>query len=776
MKKRRVRKLGKREKARSLVSVIGVMVLLFVGGVVGGLNYVLREPATEEGQAAGTSETTTESAQQDLVQQDQSIQEEDIREDQETILDEQPVNQKTGEEPISAQEPDKPSRQDSAEDTTEDVAIESTDDKDIVSHISQDTPQPPKPVVKESVYTEELSLIKGSGTLEVQTLWKTWINRMLERGEVSVLTPILEEKIREAVPKIMTDQRLIYTSYRNAKLLIDAVDLCYMARLVGAERLDHFVKPGRLRGERGKNSPDQFVRWLLLDKTKPLHRLLQAFAQNNGRDEDFPRVLKTFYELWKRADERKRVQYLNLAAACSLLSKDVVNSPGQLRDFDEPLMGVQELFDYFCQQDAINALRTDIKKLGISDLMYVVDMRLPLSEVRWAKRNVKYKRSGWGEAYGHIKYLMKRATLGLDPYDHYTFEEIEKEGGICADQSYFCAYTAKCLGIPAVIFVGDGDRGPHAWVGLMTADGEWTVAGSVGYSSGRYKNPCSGLEMHESVLVGKDKRLTPDKMEVAGNCMLLADYLNRCGLPTQAMNSARYVTMAFPYLTSGWRNLVDVMERCEQSEIDRVTWQRLFIALTKQGKKNSELIDLAQQVQNDHLIEGKKENVRMYALKKSSKKVGELVKDGRLDLVQDMLKRQVDIYVKEENYGAMATFFRGYMREYVDDAEVFDELLRLYMSSLEACEQKIREKEELDQKRKDFTIGDIWRTCAKEATGLFSKKAFESNDFFAVKKEAGVMNRIAECWHRAGDDKRAIRMEKEAHKTLEKVRDRASKD
>ena len=754
--------------------------LLAVGGLVGGLNYVLRQIVEEEPQTSEVSETKTDEMDHNSVNQTQPSDQEDVEEDESETSDEQPDDQKTGEEPPPSPPSDTPDQQDTTEDTvpapTKEETLEPAEDENSVSHVEKDTPEPPKPVERHHVYTEELNLIKGGGNPAVQALWTTWIERMLDRGEVSVLAPILEEKIREAMPRMMTDQRLIYTSYRNAKLLMEAVELCYMARMVGAERLDHFVKPGRRRGERGKNSPDQFVRWLLLDKSKPLHRLLHAFAENNGKEEDFPRVLKTFYELWKNADDKKRVRYMNLAAACALLREDVVNSPGRLRDIDEPLMSLQEIFDYFCQQDAINALRTDIKKISISDLMYLVDMRLPLSEVQWTKKNLKYKRSEWGQAYGHIKYLMKRATMGLDPYDHYTFEEIENEGGICADQSYFCANTAKCLGIPSVIFVGDGDRGPHAWVGLLTADRTWTSAGSIGYSSGRYKNPCSGVDMHESVLLGQDTKLPPDKMEIAGNCMLLAYYLNMCGFASQAVNSARYVTTMFPQLTPGWINLVDVMERCNQEEINRVTWQRLFIALTKQGKKNPELLDLAQQVQNDHLIEGKRQNVRMYELKKSSKRVGELVKEGRLDLMRDMLKRQVDIFVKEEDYGDMATFFKRYMRDYVNNADVFDQLLQLYMSSLDACEKKIRDKEDLDQKHKDQAVNNIWRTCAKDAAGFFSKAAFGSDDFFAVKKEAGVMNRIAECWRRAGDDKRAVRLEKVAYKTLEEARERASKD
>ena len=61
---------------------------------------------------------------------------------------------------------------------------------------------------------------------------------------------------------------------------------------------------------------------------------------------------------------------------------------------------------------------------------------------------------------------MDKAVTGKskDPYDQYTFAEIAKKGGICSDQAYFSANTARAHGIPASILSGDGPRGPHAWI------------------------------------------------------------------------------------------------------------------------------------------------------------------------------------------------------------------------------------------------------------------------------------------------------------------------
>lgn len=85
-----------------------------------------------------------------------------------------------------------------------------------------------------------------------------------------------------------------------------------------------------------------------------------------------------------------------------------------------------------------------------------------------------------------IRYRMDRAALGKDPYTNYTFQEILDEGGICMDQAYFAVNTAKCNGIPSAYVTGDGNRGPHAWVNLLTTDETWQSYGGYGYNTGHF--------------------------------------------------------------------------------------------------------------------------------------------------------------------------------------------------------------------------------------------------------------------------------------------------
>lgn len=659
--------------------------------------------------------------------------------------------------------------------TDQSAAEESTSSEDTGNSDGVEPPAEPTPKeapVASPDFPEKLLLYGGgSETVEQREIWQRWMERMISDAKASELVPMLEARVREIAPKLITGERLNYASYKNSRLLMNAVELCYMAKLVGAERLDSFMK---VRGEASRTSPKEFMQWLLTDRSRPLHRLLHAFAFNSGKAEEFPRTLKVFYVLWERASERERVRYMNLAIACSLVRSEVAHGRGMLRMPDEHLLDIPELYDYYRTQDVANMLLTNIWKLGVTELLHVVDVRLPMSEFEWVKKKLDYQRQNWGATYSSIEYIMERATQKVDPYKLYTFEEIKEEGGVCRDRAYFCAASAKTRGLPAVIITGDGERGPHAWVALYTSDkGGWTITGSYGYKTGRFEDPCSGLMLHESVLLDKDPKLTPEKQEPAGDCMVLSDYLCLLDSKQEALGCARYVTLAFPQLTSSWQNYVKVMEKCGSKLVSTNAWLRLYLELGHQSKKNMELMDLAQYVQANHVMEGKRDNVKMNALKQSSRKLGELIQAGRTDLAIESMERQTKIYADRCDYRGLASFFKSAFKDYGSLSYTFGEMLDLYIRMLEICTEKLEGDQETDDKAKKNTIRTMWRTCAKEAESTFSKMAFSKNDFFVIQKDADIMHNIAECWRLGGDDKRAQRLEMNAEQRLQESRMRS---
>ncbi len=613
---------------------------------------------------------------------------------------------------------------------------------------------------------------KDANTKAQQLVWRSWMNRMADQAKVNELVPKLETRLREVIPYVVSGDRLNYTSYRNSRLLMSAVELCYLTKLVEPVKLDDFLNREQLSGGEPKKSPKVFMKWLLFDRSRPLHQLLQAFVLNSGKTAEFPRTLKVFYELWKRAPERDRTRYMNLAIACSLVRSDAAHAPGMLRMSNVNLLSIPELYDYYRTQDIKNGLLTKIHKLDVTELLHVVDVRLPMSEFEWVKKELSFQRANWGEAYSSIEYMMERATQNVDPYKSYTFEEIQKEGGVCRDQAYFCSATAKTRGLPAVIIYGDGDRGPHAWVALYTSEKDgWTTTGSYGYKTGRFPDPCSGLMLHESALVGKNNKISPERQETAGNCMVLSDYLCRTNCKSEALGCARYVTQAYPQLTSSWRNYVRVMEQCGSESVNLTAWRRLYAELGHQMKKNMELMDLAQYVQANHVMEGKKDNVKLNLLKKSSRKLDELIQAGRVDLALESMERQAKLYADNADYRGLAGFFKGYFKDYGKQTNTFGLMLELYMRMIDHCAEKIEANEKLESKAKERMIHSMWRTCAKDAEGAFGKEVPDSSDFFAVRKWADVMHKIASCWRHGNDEKRAQSMEDLADKRYQEILD-----
>ena len=628
--------------------------------------------------------------------------------------------------------------------------------------------------VASSDFTENLLLYgRGSEGAEQRAIWQKWMDRMITGAKVGELVPVLEAKLRGIAPKLIAGERLNYTSYKNSRTLMNAVELCYMARLVGAEKLDSFIRSEKERGETSNTPPKKFMQWLLMDRSRPLHRLLQEFAFNFGKGKEFPRVFNVFYELWKRASKRDRVRYMNLAIACSLVRAEVAHSRGKLRIPDEHLLDIPELYDYYRTRDIKNALLTNIWKLGVAELLHVVDVRLPMSEFEWVKRNLNYERKNWGATYTSIEYIMERVTQDVDPYKLYTFGEIREKGGVCRDQAYYCAASAKTRGLPAVIITGDGDHGPHAWVALYTSDKEgWTITGSYDYKTGRFEDPCSGRMLHESALLDRDPKLTPERREPAGDCMVLSNYLCLVGCQQEAMGGARYVTQAYPQLTSSWQNYVDVMEKCGSQVVSTTAWLRLYLELGHQSKKNMELMDLAQYIQVNHVMEGKKDNVKMNALKQSSRKLGELIQAGRTDLAIESMERQTIIYAERGDYRGLASFFKGAFKDYGALSYTFGEMLALYVRMLEMCSEKVEGNQEISDRVKKDTICTMWRACAKDAESTFVKNAFSKDEFLVIQKDAGIMHSIAECWRLGGDDKRAQRLETTAEERLQESRKR----
>lgn len=570
----------------------------------------------------------------------------------------------------------------------------------------------------------------------------------LEEGDYAALSQGLTPGIRSAVQEILSGSKLNYAAYRRSESLMSAVELSFLLNTVGPECMKTLTQ-GKDAGL-GK----QFMNWMVRDRTRPLRAFIRNFVAQEGDSENMAHSLRTFFAIWKATPEQDRGRYLNLALACSLLSPETAASPGLVRLKTARLTPVQ-IFGYFREQDRHRRLLTDVKKMSVERLLMVVDFRLPMSEVNWVTKHLKYDRASWAQkAYNSVHYLMERATKDTDPYTTYTFAEILEEGGVCRDQAYFAAYSAKVMGIPTVIAVGDGDRGPHAWVVTQVSDREWKQVNSYGYTTGVFDNPCSGREHHESMLLTRTARDNREKFNTLADGLVLSRFMLSIGGHAEAIASARYVAGAFPENTAAWDNLVEVMEAEGAPEYSAEEWQQLHRRILRNTRKNSELNDLAAYVEDEYLMTSGNEASRKAAMERNIRNMRRNVGEGRSDLVVEAINRQATLLSEKGDVRGLLRLYKKELKNFTSRGDVFQELLAQCVQHYSAAEADERE----------------WGSLAKEVEKLFERHIRSGgSDYFKLSKEVEIQKQLVELYENAGNVKKANRIYREAVQRLEEA-------
>ncbi len=142
-----------------------------------------------------------------------------------------------------------------------------------------------------------------------------------------------------------------------------------------------------------------------------------------------------------------------------------------------------EIFDYFSKNG--RSLIFQPSDLPLELLTRVVDATAAPDEMRWATTRHPQGRDV-GQRFHDIAYDYNHLATGRQKKvttEGFTLRNIQKHGGVCADQAYYACGVGKALGVPTAYVVARGAEASHAWVGyfrLRGRDGEWD------FKEGRY--------------------------------------------------------------------------------------------------------------------------------------------------------------------------------------------------------------------------------------------------------------------------------------------------
>jgi len=180
--------------------------------------------------------------------------------------------------------------------------------------------------------------------------------------------------------------------------------------------------------------------------------------------------------------------------------------------------GPVERYDYFKALYTGGKAKVDYGRLGVLELLFVVDVPVPITELEWVLESEDGALSDWAEKYSGIVYDRERLRCSQYqwPGGDYTLAAIREKGGICVDQAYYAVMSARAYGIPAIYFHGSGKSANHAWFGYMKAPGKWVL--DVGrykggeYTTGYAVNPQTGERIidHDMEFICEGARRSPE--------------------------------------------------------------------------------------------------------------------------------------------------------------------------------------------------------------------------------------------------------------------------
>lgn len=572
-----------------------------------------------------------------------------------------------------------------------------------------------------------------------QDLWNEKIKVLCETNSLEDFRKSLEPPIIREIKRSTSLNEFKVDNYYNAPMFRHAIALYNLLGKVSDETID------KLRGkESSLPEGETFLHYLLSNKDNSLVNFQYCLA-GRETEEDIIRILGQWKELWDASSPEFRDKYQSVAIACSLIRPDKREG---CRVKGQQKMTVKEIYEAFCESNEGNRLKTNIASMSPLDLIYVVNIGVPRSEMEWAQTKVRLSRKQWGKAYPMIRYRMDKAKQGVNPYTDYSFADILKEGGVCADQGYFAANTARCNGIPAAYVTGDGNLGPHAWFIYMDTESSWSSAGRyASYTTGTTINPQTGERVHESLLeMRSEKTSSREKMEKTQDLIMLYDLFKSFDMNAAATKLLVLARENTPTEPLPWTITIKDMENNPRIKVEQ--WAELSATLRKKFQKRPDFLEMADYIDEKFVRPNKDKNsiAKDLARERSTLK---RKNEDRIDLAMQALKRQTDHLIEAEKLDEADRIFKKAMKDYSKRLDAMKSVLKIYNEFASAHEQYLPKA--LQAMERNYK------------SNIETKATF----YFTVKQEAAILQQIAGYYRAAGNEKKAGKLQKDADARVE---------
>lgn len=491
---------------------------------------------------------------------------------------------------------------------------------------------------------------------------------------------------------------------------------------------------------------------------------MEEFLLTMKPEDDGSKVLQFLMKAWPITTGRME-KYFPLALACAVVFDREIAIPNPVAGpyAQQTMIAPLERYSWFIDKNEKGQLAAPVHSSSASDLVWVVCAPVSTSELEWSLDKIHLSRKHWGNAYGMIEYLMERAVKGLNPYKEYSFSEILKEGGICGDQSYFCANTARAQGIPAMTFAGETDLGGHAWVGLKVQADEWTTGvGRIGgVSKGETDNPQTGASITEQEVLLWSDRAHQSRVTTLSvmRHLWLADYFGTTGKDANHAETVRLANQLGASFPETWAALYGLLQKqmeltgepAKPSNLEE--WKSFARAMRQEFKDNPRMAALAGKAETEYIFPYGDEGDAARTLARERRSV-ERNSGEQKDLIAESLKREAELIYK-----------RGDASAKKDISNLYDSALRKYGGSITGF--KMMAEDYFGYLKDD---PELAHKAARDIELAF-KRVLETGtkDWFRAQTEASIQKMICDYYRAAGDDTRAALLEKRSQTLLKRA-------